>query len=96
MKARLTTIICALALSIAGTSVSQAQEKPSVIVKAADAALVRPICFVSTVLGSAFFVISLPVTAIAKKTKPAAQELVVAPMKKTFKRPLGDMDAMAD
>ncbi len=68
----------------------------SPVVKAADAVIVRPICFASTVVGSALFVLSLPVTAPLKKTKSTADMLVVKPANATFKRPLGDMDAMAD
>lgn len=102
MKDRLTTLVCVLALGFAGTTASLAQEqpsasvKPSVPVKAVDAVLVRPLCLASTVVGGTLFVLSLPVTAILKKTKPAADALVVAPAKATFTRPLGDMDAMAD
>lgn len=64
--------------------------------KVADAVIVRPISFGSTVVGSGFFVIILPVTSLMKKTKPAARALVTHPAWATFKRPLGDMDAMAD
>lgn len=96
MKARFTTIICTIALSLATIQTSHAQQNPSTVVKATDAVVVRPLCFVSTLVGGTLFVVSLPITAIAKKTKPAADALVVAPAKATFKRPLGDMDAMAD
>ena len=96
MKARLTTIVCAIALGLASTPISRAQQKPSGVVKAADAVVVRPLCFASTLVGGTLFLISLPITAIAKKTKPAADALVLAPAKATFTRPLGDMDAMAD
>ena len=93
--------LCVFALSLAGTSSSvaqdqpPAQEKPSLPMKVADAVIVRPISFGSTVVGSAFFVIGLPVTLLMKKTKPAARALVTHPAWATFKRPLGDMDAMA-
>jgi hypothetical protein len=98
MKARLTTLLCVLALAWAGVTQSPAQEKekPSTVVKVADAVCVRPICFAATVVGSALFVISLPVAAIIKKTKPMADTFVVRPAKATFSRPLGDLDAMAD
>ena len=94
--------LCVLALVLTGTSNSLAQdqpstqEKPSLPMKVADAVIVRPISFGSTIVGSAFFVIGLPVTALMKKTKPAAHALVTHPAWATFKRPLGDMDAMAD
>jgi hypothetical protein len=106
MKARLTTLLCLVALVLAGAGQcpaqdkpapeKPAQEKPSTVVKVADAVLVRPICFASTVVGSTLFVLGLPISAALKQTKPAADALVVRPAKATFKRPLGDIDAMAD
>jgi len=96
MKARLTTLLCIAAIGCASMNQSVAQEKPSTLVKAADAVLVRPLCFTSTVVGSALFLISLPVAAPLKKAKPLADVFVVRPAKATFKRPLGDMEAMAD
>jgi len=96
----LTTLCCILALLVAGTSSSFAQEQEhqshSLGTKIADAAIVRPISFGSTVIGSVFFVIGLPVTSLLKKNKPAARALVTYPVWSTFQRPLGDMDAMAD
>ena len=94
--------LCILALILAGTSSSLAQdqttakEKPSLVTKITDAAIVRPISLGSTVVGSVFFVIGLPVTSLMKKNKPAAQALVTHPAWATFKRPLGDMDAIAN
>ena len=96
MKARLTTLLCVITLALAGITQASAQDKPSTVVKAVDAVVVRPICFASTVVGTTFFLISLPVTAAIKQTKPVADSLVVRPAKATFKRPLGDIDAMAD
>jgi hypothetical protein len=94
------TLLCIVVLVLAGTTSLQAQEKqekhPSFVTKAADAVVVRPISFASTVIGSAFFVIGLPVTSLMKKNKPAARALVTYPAWSTFQRPLGDMDAMAD
>ena len=106
MKA-LTTLLCLIAIVLSGINQSPAQEnstapqkpaaeKPSTIVKVADAVAVRPICFLSTLVGSTLFVVGLPISAAIKQTKPAADALVVRPAKATFKRPLGDMEAMAD
>lgn len=98
MKTKMACLSCAMAIILCGYE-SQAAEnetRPGPVVKAADAAIVRPISFASMVVGSALFTLSLPVTAIAKKVKPAADALVLKPARATFKRPLGDMDAMAD
>ena len=45
-------------------------------------------------LGSAIFVVALPVAAISKSVKKTADTLVAKPAKATFTRPLGDMDAL--
>ncbi len=61
---------------------------------AADVLVVRPVCLVATILGSALFVVALPVAATSKSIKPTARALVVAPAKATFTRPLGDMESL--
>jgi len=71
-------------------------ERPSPVVQVADAVIVRPIAFASTVVGTALFAVSLPVTAPLKKAKPVKEALVVKPLKATFQRPLGDMDALSN
>jgi hypothetical protein len=95
MKNRKLTLICAALVGLAGTIPSYAEEKDP-FVMAVDAVVVRPICFASTVVGSALFVVALPVAAIAKSVKPAANALVVGPAKATFTRPLGDMNALME
>ncbi len=99
MKTRSASIVCILAILAGGFSSLAAEQqtsRPSPAVKAADAVIVRPISFASAVVGGALFVVSLPVTAPLKKTKSTAEALVVKPVRNTFQRPLGDMDAMAD
>ena len=63
---------------------------------AADALVVRPVCLVATVIGSAVFVVALPWAAASGSIKKAAHALVVRPAAATFTRPLGDMDALMD
>lgn len=58
---------------------------------AADILLVRPVGIIATVFGSAVFVISLPFSLLGGNTDAAYQNLVAAPAKFTFKRPLGDI-----
>ena len=88
-------MVCALVLGLIGTTSSYAGE-PDPAVMAADVLLVRPVCFASTVVGSALFVVALPVAALAKSVKPVAHAMVVVPAKATFTRPVGDMDALMD
>jgi hypothetical protein len=58
----------------------------------ADLLLIRPLGIVSTVMGTAFFIVSLPFSAAGGNTKAAFQNLVVDPAKFTFNRPLGKLE----
>jgi hypothetical protein len=61
-----------------------------------DVVVARPLCFAATVIGSVFFVVSLPIAATTKSVNRSAQALVVTPAKATFTRPLGDFDALGE
>jgi len=58
----------------------------------ADFLLFRPLGIVTTALGTAVFVASLPFTVPAGNTKAAFQKLVIGPAKYTFYRPLGKLE----
>src|SRR3974390_1263714 len=96
MKTSLVARILAVAISLGGTSAGLAQSTrtpdPGAVV--VDAVLVRPACFVATVVGSTFFVISLPFAALSRSVHRTSQSLVVTPAKATFTRPLGDLDSL--
>jgi hypothetical protein len=91
MKTRIVTICCILAILLAEAPRVNAIEDGSTEAVAADVLLVRPLCFAMTLIGSALFVVALPVTAISRSTGQTAQALVVRPARATFTRPLGDM-----
>jgi hypothetical protein len=55
-----------------------------------DFVVIRPIGIVATAVGSVFYVISLPFSALGDNTDQAAQALVKDPAAYTFSRPLGD------
>lgn len=57
-----------------------------------DVIVVRPACFLATIVGSAIFVISLPIAATSKSIHKAAHTFVVRPARATFTRPLGDLE----
>ncbi len=57
-----------------------------------DLVLLRPLGLVATVVGTAFFVVSLPFSILGGNTGEAANKLVVEPAKYTFSRPLGAED----
>jgi hypothetical protein len=56
----------------------------------ADMVLLRPAGFAGTLLGSAVFIISLPLSAIGGNSKEALEKLVKEPARYTFTRPLGE------
>lgn len=68
---------------------SVALEDPSGPEYMLDVAFLRPIGLFATVLGTAVFVISLPVSIPTGSADKAADKLVFAPFNYTFKRPLG-------
>jgi hypothetical protein len=96
MKSKLITAICVLAIGLGSVASSCASENRGPLTVATDAVVIRPACLLATVLGSAIFVVSLPVAAISKSVKKTADILVVKPANATFTRPLGDMDALID
>lgn len=63
---------------------------------AADALVVRPVSFVATILGSAIFVVALPIAAISNSTSQTAEALVLKPGRATFTRPMGELSSLID
>ena len=57
-----------------------------------DMVLLRPLGLAGLAVGTAFFIVSLPISLLGGNTGEAAQKLVVAPAKYTFTRPLGAED----
>jgi len=97
MKTKLLiTVLCVVALLL-GTSTpafaSGGADPTSVVV---DVAVARPVTFALTILGSALFVVSLPVAATSGCVDKAAKTLVAAPARDTFTRPLGDLEDFLD
>jgi hypothetical protein len=95
MKTKLITIACALLIGLASSTPACAATRDPVMV-VTDAVIVRPLCFVATMVGSVFFVVSLPVAAASKSVRESADALVLGPARATFTRPLGDMDALIE
>lgn len=58
----------------------------------ADAFIVRPISLFGSIVGAAFFIVTLPFTLVTQSTGEAAKELVANPLEYTFNRPLGDFE----
>jgi hypothetical protein len=96
MKAKIVSTICVLAISLGSAATCRASDNGNPMEVAADAIVVRPACFVATVVGSAVFVVALPWAAMSKSVKKTADTLVVKPANATFTRPMGDMEALKD
>ncbi|GAB4224202.1 MAG: hypothetical protein Tsb005_21010 [Gammaproteobacteria bacterium] len=63
--------------------------QPSILAKTADFVIARPLLFVTTALGTAVFVVTLPITAAADSAEDAAEFFVKSPARATFERCLG-------
>jgi hypothetical protein len=96
MKTKLLTLICVLALGLGSVTPCSANTDSGPLEVVADVLVVRPGCFIATVLGSAVFVVALPAAAISRSIPQTAHTLVVVPAQATFSRPVGDMNALMD
>ena len=57
-----------------------------------DVVFARPLGLVATVVGTAFFIVSLPFSALGGNTQTAYKKMVGDPARFTFKRPLGQFN----
>ena len=55
-----------------------------------DTIVVRPVGIVATAVGSVFWLVSLPFSALSDSTDMATKKLVKEPATYTFRRPLGE------
>ncbi len=92
MQIKPITLLCTAAICLATTTPALAGSERTPDMVAADAVVMRPALLAATIVGSAAFLVSLPVAAASKSVKSTANSLVVAPARATFKRPLGDFD----
>lgn len=93
---RISVMLLAALLLLASTPSARAFDDNSFEAVAADIVVVRPFSFVATVLGSAFFLVALPVAAISRSTSETAEALVLRPARMTFTRQLGDLTSLTD
>ena len=94
MKRRIVMMLFCLVFLAASTPNTSAFDDGSFEAVAADIIVVRPGCFIATVLGSALFLIALPVAAISGSTHDTAEALVLHPARLTFQRPMGELSSM--
>ena len=66
------------------------KEDPSGSMMMADLVFVRPIGIAATIIGSVFYVVTLPFSLLGGNPGEAGEALVKDPAAYTFKRPLGE------
>jgi hypothetical protein len=93
MKTKILIAVCALTLAMGNLTLSRASGDDD-IATITDVTLVRPGCFLATVIGSAFFVIALPIAVASGSVRRTADTLVVGPAQATFTRPIGDFTSI--
>jgi hypothetical protein len=85
-------LVCTTAGSSALAQDSRIKDEPGGDAMIADFVLVRPLGIAATAVGTAFWVVSLPFSALGKNTGTAWNKLVKDPFVFTFARPLGQFD----
>ena len=80
-----------LSFNLPAFAEDKSARNPSVGEIAGDILWIRPLGVIGTVIGATAYVISLPVTALLKKTDEAKESLITDPYNYYLKRPLGDM-----
>ena len=93
MKTRILIVFFAIVLGMGNLTLSRASDDND-IATITDVALVRPGCFLATVVGSAVFVVALPFAAMSGSVRSTADTLVLAPANATFTRPVGDFTSL--
>lgn len=90
MKRKLIAFLVIFALITSAVPVMAGEIDEADII--ADALVVRPVSFAAMLAGSVIFVIALPFSIPSGSVETVGQQIVVAPAKYTFIRPMGDFD----
>jgi len=87
------TIVALLIIPLGSEVLAQEQirkEAPDGGAMVADFVILRPVGIVGLITGFTFFVLSSPFSALGGNIEVAWKQMVAAPAKYTFARPLGD------
>src|SRR5215467_14705293 len=76
MKNKSLITFCLIAGLLSAGAPAFGSEEPTAVAVAADVVLARPFCFAATVVGSVFFVLSLPFAAMSHSVDRTAHVLV--------------------
>lgn len=86
----LTTMMVASLLSFSAIGhANTLEESPSALAMTTDALFVRPVLLVTTIVGSAVYLVSLPFSLLGGNSAEAGEVLVAGPARATFTRCLG-------
>jgi hypothetical protein len=77
---------------LAGEADTLLKDTPNIESMIIDTVFARPLGLVATVVGTAFFIVSLPFSALGGNTQTAYEKMVKDPARFTFKRPLGQFN----
>jgi hypothetical protein len=94
MKTKLLATLCVILIGLGSITPASATDGDHGGAIIADVVIARPLGLAATVLGTAFFILALPVALPSKSVNKAADALVVTPAKATFTRPLGDFESL--
>lgn len=91
---RITSIVSAVLLTLlvaSPVSAEQTQRRtpPSAETMVYDAFFMRPLSLLGTAVGAGVFLVTLPVSVVGGNVDEAAESLVAAPARNTFRRCLG-------
>ena len=90
---KLMVLFAVIVFSISAVSTSYSASSASDII--VDFSVVRTTSFVTMIVGTGVFLVTLPFTLIGGNVGDAGTKLVGNPARATFSRPLGDSDTMA-
>ena len=85
-------LILIVALSLVLVSIPAFAGTDDAPAMAGDIIFARPIGLASIVVGTGFFLLSLPFAALTGSVDKTSQALIVKPVKFTFARPVGDFE----
>lgn len=97
MKSKTFFASCVVAATIAFSVPAQAydpviDDTPSSEAMVFDLFIARPLGLVGTIVGTAVYVVALPINLLSMNLEDPAQRLIIEPLEFTFVRDLGDLD----
>lgn len=94
MKTKISSLVLTAFLCFFAVTPARALDDYTPEAVVADTIIVRPVCFAATIVGTAFFFVSLPIAAISGSVDKTAKALVEKPAYATFSRPMGEFSSL--